>query len=64
MAKQGEGKGEGLKTSPRPKLSEQRASARGVAWGIRRGKPNLSALEAFSTAWVSKPIPYIEVYKK
>jgi len=48
MAKQGEGKGKGLKTSPRPKLSEAKALARGVAWGIRRGKPKSSPIKPFS----------------
>ena len=62
MAKQGVGKGQAGKTRPGAKLSEQKAFLRGVAWGIRRGKPNLSAMEAFSTAWTSKPIEYYGVY--
>lgn len=62
MAKQGIGKGRGAKSQPRAKLSEQKAILRGIAAGIRRGKPNLSALEAFSTAWSSKPLQYIGVY--
>lgn len=62
MAKQGVGKGPAAKSRPGAKLSEAKAFARGVAWGIRRGKPNLSALEAFSTAWRTQPIQYIGVY--
>lgn len=52
------------KTRPGAKLSEAKAIVRGIADGIRRGKPNLSALEAFSTAWKSPPIQYIGVVKK
>ena len=62
MAKQGQTLGQAKKTQPRAKLSEARAFARGIAWGILRGKPNLSALEAFSTAWTTKPIEYYGVY--
>lgn len=62
MAKQGVRRGPAGKTQPRAKLSEQRALARGIAWGLRRGKPNLSALEAFSIAWTTKPIEYYGVY--
>ena len=61
---QGQSKGRGAKSQPRAKLSERKAIARGVAAGTRKGKPNLSALEAFSSAWTSKPVPYIGVYKK
>jgi len=62
MAKQGVRQGQLAKTQPRAKLSEQKAFLRGVAAGIRRGKPNLSALEAFSSAWTTKPIEYYGVY--
>lgn len=62
MAKQGVGKGPAAKSRPWAKLSEEKAFQRGVAAGIRKGKPNLSALEAFSTAWRTQPIQYIGVY--